>query len=246
MASRPSVRSRVASESPTFDEASSRVPFLAALPPSERERLRPHAVIRRIARAQHVWNVDETSDELLFLIHGHVKLTRATESGREVILQTCAKGELLCGGLPNGGGRYCCAAVALHDDVDVVALPRRSVSDLLERSPAATRAFLLETARREKGLAQRIEELSSGHVERRVAALLVRLAEQVGVERPSEGTWLPIVLSRQDIADLCGTTLETAIRTMTRLRREGLVRSVKGGFVIGDRTRLAGLAHGRT
>jgi CRP-like cAMP-binding protein len=119
------------------------------------------------------------------------------------------------------------------------------VLELLERSPAASLALLQEAARREHALTRRIEELSSGHVERRVAALLARLAEQVGVERPGEGLWLPIVLSRQDLADLCGTTVETAIRTMTRLGRDGLVRSAERGFLIRDLDRLRELAQGR-
>ena len=106
--------------------------------------------------------------------------------------------------------------------------------------------MLDEAARREQGLTRRIEELSSGHVDRRVATLLLRLAEQIGVPHESgTGTWIPIALSRQDLADLCGTTLETAIRTMTRLAREGLVQSAGKGFVVADAARLADLAQGR-
>ena len=244
MDSSNATRSSGSSGLPTFDEAAPSVPFLAALAPADRDRLRPHASIRRIAPTQAVWRAEDTSSELLFLLRGRVKLARATESGREVILDTCRDGELLCG-LPGPGSPYCCSATALHEPVDVLGLPRPCVLELLERSPAASRAFLQEAARREHALTRRIEELSSGHVERRVAALLARLAEQVGVERPGEGLWLPIVLSRQDLADLCGTTVETAIRTMTRLGRDGLVRSAERGFLIGDLDRLRDLAQGR-
>jgi CRP-like cAMP-binding protein len=53
------------------------------------------------------------------------------------------------------------------------------------------------------------------------------------------------VLSRQDLADLGGTTLETAIRTMTRLAQGGLVRTANRGFIVADMERLADVAHGR-
>jgi CRP/FNR family transcriptional regulator len=194
---------------------------------------------------QPVWREEETSHELLLLVAGRVKLTRATEAGRDIIVHACAPGEVLCAGLPCAGGRYCCTATVLHEPAEVLALPRRGLSEWLERSPTLARALLQEASRREKTLVQRIEELSAGHVERRVAALLTRLAEQVGVERPGEGLWLPIALSRQDLADMCGTTLETAIRTMTRLARAGLVRTAPSGFWITDGTRLAALARGR-
>jgi hypothetical protein len=114
------------------------------------------------------------------------------------------------------------------------------------RSPPPTGggAFLREVTGREMSLTQRVEELSSGQVERRIAMLLARLADQLGSERPGEGTFIPVRLSRQDLADLCGTTIETAIRVMTRLAREGVVQTVPRGFVVTCPERLARLARG--
>jgi CRP/FNR family transcriptional regulator len=87
-------------------------------------------------------------------------------------------------------------------------------------------------------LCRRVEELAGGQVERRIATLLLRLADGMGVPRTSEGTWIPVRLSRQDLADLVGTTLETAIRVMTRLGRAGIVRTAPRGLVITDRRAL--------
>jgi CRP-like cAMP-binding protein len=230
---------------PTFDDAAASVPFLTALTAVERERLRPHARLRRITSAAAIWREEDASGELLFVIRGRVKLARTTESGRDVILDTCRAGDALCIGLLATRARYCCSALPLHGPVDVLGLPRAAVLQIIDDHPAVARALLHEAARREKGLARRIEELSSGHVERRVAALLARLAEQVGAAQPGGETWLPVTLSRQDLADLCGTTLETVIRTMTRLGRSGLVRTVEGGFRIADLRRLQAVAQGR-
>jgi CRP/FNR family transcriptional regulator len=132
----------------------------------------------------------------------------------------------------------------MEDEVEVALVPRRDVLELLERSPAAGRAFLREVTSRGMSLCQRVEELSTGQVERRIATLLLHLADQVGVPWSGEGTWIPIPLSRQDLADLCGTTIETAIRVMTRLRREGIVRSAARGLVITDRLSLERAARG--
>jgi CRP/FNR family transcriptional regulator len=83
-------------------------------------------------------------------------------------------------------------------------------------------------------------------VQQRVCALLLRLVEQAGTPLPEGQTRIALKLSRQDLADLCGTTLESAIRIMTRLSREGTVRTTASGFVVRDRLKLEALARGRT
>lgn len=93
-------------------------------------------------------------------------------------------------------------------------------------------------------LCQRVDELSKGRVERRIATLRLRLAEQLGAPDGDEGTLIPIQLSRQDLADLCGTTIETAIHVMTRRARRSIVRSTARGLVIGDRPGLEEIARG--
>jgi hypothetical protein len=54
-----------------------------------------------------------------------------------------------------------------------------------------------------------------------------------------------LTFSRQDLADLCGTTVETAIRTMSRLSRRGIVQTAPTGFLVRDVQRLGALAQGR-
>jgi CRP/FNR family transcriptional regulator len=227
----------------TFAEAASRVPFLRALGDKDRERLRPYAQCRRTLRGQRVWSEGEPTGEFIFLVDGRVKLVKTNEAGREVILQICGPGELLCASAVCSFQPYCCTSTPLEEEVEVVVLPRRDVLELLERSPAASRAFLREVTGREVKLSQRVEELSSGQVERRLCTLLLRLADQLGVGR-DEGVRIPIALSRQDLADLTGTTLETAIRVMSRLARQGVVRTMARGFLIADRRRVEALARG--
>jgi len=95
------------------------------------------------------------------------------------------------------------------------------------------------------GMCRRVEELSGGQVEQRIALLLLKLADKSGVVRPGEGIQIPIRLSRQDLADLCATTVETAIRVMSRLDKDGVVRSTRTGFVVISRDRLDEIARAR-
>jgi len=229
----------------TFPEAVERVPFLRALPPADLERLRFYVQSRTLARGERVWSESEPSSEFVFAVEGCFKLVKAGENGREVIVEVCGPGELLCASAVCSFAPYCCSSLALDGEALVLSVPRRDLLELLERSPAASRAFLREVTGREMRLARRIEELGSGQVERRIAMLLLRLADQVGAPAPEGGgICIPIQFSRQDLADLVGTTIETTIRVMTRLGREGIVHTLARGLRVSDRRRLEDVARG--
>ena len=77
---------------------------------------------------------------------------------------------------------------------------------------------------------KRIADLM-GSAELRAARLFLTLADRVGIPRGT-GTFIPLPLSRQEIADLIGTTLETAIRLMSRWQKDSLLETEKSGFLI--------------
>jgi CRP-like cAMP-binding protein len=58
-------------------------------------------------------------------------------------------------------------------------------------------------------------------------------------QKSANGVFIPIALSRQEIADLVGTTVETAIRILSRWQKEGIVETEKKGFRIPDPSALA-------
>lgn len=225
-----------------FDDVVSRVPFLRTLDDADLKRLRPYAEVRCIPQGQPVWSQDEELTRYVFLVAGHAKLCRPCETGRDVVLDICSSGELLCASAVSSFSPACCACIAMDDEVTVVMLPRRDVLHIIEQSATVAGAFLREITGRDMRLSRRIVELASGQVERRVAVLLIRLADQMGALDRAGHVQIPLRLSRQDLADLCGTTLETTIRTMTRLAREDIVHTGALGPVITNRGRLESLA----
>ena len=90
-------------------------------------------------------------------------------------------------------------------------------------------------------LTNRLTELSGGRVEARIARLFLKLGENMG-RAGRDGMVIPMPLSRQELADLTGTTIETCIRIMSRWGKEEIVRTEKDGFVILDRATLEELA----
>ena len=206
--------------------------LVGALDVHERRALASAAEIYSLERGGRCWSEGRPSDEFSWVVRGRVKLVKLSECGRETIVETVAPCEMLCASAPCGFATYCCTSVAMESGTEVLTLRRADVLRVIERGSPAVTGMLRALASRGKNLCSRIEVLSSGQVTQRIAKLLLRLADRVGVERSGHGTWVPIALSRQDIADMCGTTIETSIRVMSRLAQQGIVKTQSRGFMI--------------
>jgi len=134
------------------------------------------------------------------------------------------------------------SAVAL-EPTTCVLVPRQAFFSLLETYPTMVRGLLVGLTHRLAELTNRLTELSGGRVEERLARFFLKLADSMGQPGP-DGTRIPMALSRQELADMIGTTIETSIRIMSRWGKQGIVRTEKDGFVLLDRAALetAGLS----
>jgi CRP/FNR family transcriptional regulator len=120
-------------------------------------------------------------------------------------------------------------------------IPRQQFFALLENYPSLVRGLLLGLTTRLVEMTNRLAELTRTRVESRLARLFLKMGDQAGKADP-RGLMIPTVLSRQELADLTGTTIETAIRIMSRWQKEGVVATEKDGFVIIDCKALETLA----
>ena len=96
----------------------------------------------------------------------------------------------------------------------------------------------LKTAR------ERIHQLGTHSVESRIAAALLKLAEKLG-EQQDGMLLIQLPLSRQDLADMTGTQVETASRIMSQFRKDGLIRTGRRWVTITGATRLSAIAAAR-
>jgi CRP/FNR family transcriptional regulator len=157
-----------------------------------------------------------------------------------MILEVFGPGDPL-GALAAYDGRPFPASAAALEDTTCVVIPRPVFFRLLEEHPSLVRGLLLGLTHRVVELTNRITELSGTRIEPRFARLFLKLAGDIGRSERG-GEYIPINLSRQELADMTGTTIETAIRIMSRWGKQGLVRTEKDGFVVLDRQSLEGLA----
>jgi CRP/FNR family transcriptional regulator len=224
---------------PSPEELLQDVPFYRRLPPEERKRLAAVSRVRLCAKGETIFAEGSPADVFFTIVRGRVKVFKSTPAGKDLILEIFGTGDPLGAVAVYEDRPYPASAVALEDTLCLL-IRRQDFFALLERHPTLVRGLLLGLTRRLVELTNRLAELTGGRVEPRFARLFLKLADQMGQPAPG-GTFIPLPLSRQELADLTGTTVETCIRIMSRWGKEGVVQTEKEGFVVKDRAALAAL-----
>lgn len=221
---------------PTPEELLRTTPVFRKLAPEDRARLATVSRVKVYARNDVIFEEGSPSDCFYTIAMGRVKITKATPSGKDVILEVFGPGDPFGAVAAYEGRPFPASAVAL-EDTTCLAVPRHTFFELLERNPSLVRGLLLGLTHRLIELTNRMAELTGGRVEPRFARLFLKLAEEGG--RPERGgLFVPLPLSRQELADMTGTTIETCIRIMSRWGKQDVVRTEKDGFVVIDKKAL--------
>ncbi|MFN7942401.1 MAG: Crp/Fnr family transcriptional regulator [Thermoanaerobaculia bacterium] len=208
----------------------------------DRERLAAVSQLRSYERGDIIFREADPSAWFFVVARGRVKIVKSTPTGRDVILEVFGAGDPFGSVAAFEGLPYPATAIAIEPTVCILTR-REAFFGLLVEHPSLVRGLLSGLTMRLVELTNRLAEMSGGKVEPRVARLFLKLADEKG--RPhAEGTFIAHPLSRQEIADLCGTTIETAIRVMSRWGKDGVVRTERDGFVLLDREALDALALG--
>lgn len=215
-------------------------PVFRKLSPQDRLTVAQAATLKRYEKGQTIFEEATPSDAFYTIASGRVKIFRMLPTGKDMILEVFGQGDPLGAIAAYDGRPFPASAVALEDTVCVV-IPRPVFFRLLEDHPSLVRGLMLGLTVRLVELTNRLAELSGTRIEPRFARLFLKLAAEMG--KPERGgTLIPLALSRQELADMTGTTIETAIRIMSRWGKEDIVRTERDGFVILDRRTLEATA----
>lgn len=182
----------------------------------------------------------EPAERLSIVAAGMVRLVRPTPDGQDVLLEIRHPGEFF-GSLAMLGDAAYGEDVTAHTFCCILHASAADFRRLLERYPTAAMATLTYVAGRLRDAHETIEQLSARPIEQRIARALLRLVERTGRERDGD-TLIDMPLSRQDLADMTGATVETASRVVSDLRRRKILATGRGWIAIVDRDALADLA----
>jgi len=221
-------------------------PVFAGLPAREIEELATVAVEESHRARAYIFLESDPSRWFYLVKSGHVKIVRHSKTGKDVVLELLGPGEVFGGVAVIEKRPYPAAAQATEPTV-VVKIPAGPVIALADRHPAFIKEMALMIGRRLRAAHDSVKSLAVDPVEARLAAALLRLAEREGTRGKSgDGVTLPFHLTRQSLADMTGTTVETTIRILSRWLRDGLLVDEGGRLVLTDREGMTALAEGET
>ena len=215
-------------EPPSTFTLLSKVPLLAGLAERDLAALAAQTHVDYFDRDAVIFSQGAVCDRVWLLRAGEVKIIHQELDGREVILEVISPGEVF-GGAVLFMATHPATAKAMTP-VETVSFASDAYARLLNAHPAIARKLIAMLGGRLHSL-MGLQILAGERVERRMAHILLKLADRVGRVDP-EGVLITIPLSRQDLADMAGTTLETAIRTISRFREQGWVATRRGGFLL--------------
>jgi len=211
------------------------IPLFQSLRPAERESLRPLVRLKSYEEGDTIFREGDAAVWFHFILGGRVKIVKATPDGRDMILEIFGAGDPVGALAAYEEREFPASAVAL-EATTLLSLPRQDFFATLASNPLLARGLLQGLTRRMMELTRKLADRSS-RVEYRIARLFLTLCGRIG--RPEHrGLVIPLSLSRQEIADLVGTTQETAIRIMSRWNKDSLVLTEDDRFRIPDPKKL--------
>lgn len=229
-------------DSSAFPERPSKADVLAsstllnAVPAEERDVLLERAHLAFAERGETIWFHGSECDFVGLVGVGFVKMVMSSASGQELTAELMGPGQIfgLLGAVEGQGcplsARAVCATWYLK-------LPKRETLAMYQKVDVLKDHLLRRTTNRLRHSHEMLARMSSGRVAERIVAILFLLAESYGRETPS-GTLIDVPLTRQDIGDMAGTTVETTIRVMSKWQKEGVISTDQRHITICDRARL--------
>jgi CRP-like cAMP-binding protein len=178
---------------------------------------------RHVERDAFFYHQGQPATTFYLLIEGEAKLTQVTPDGHQMLVRFVGPGEEfgIIAALSNAV--YTLSAEAV-EDCRALVWDGDTVAHMMERYPRIVFNVLDLVAGHYRRLLDRYQELVTERVERRVARALLRLARQAG-QKVEDGVLIGLPLSREDLAEMTGTTLYTASRILSRWEHQGLVEA---------------------
>ncbi|RMX05843.1 Crp/Fnr family transcriptional regulator [Corticibacter populi] len=220
-----------------------RFDLFAQAPDETLQALLLHAQVRRLAAGEALFQQAETATHFFLLLGGTLKVVKTTPQGEQVVVRFVRPGDLL--GIARLLNRpdYPATASAIEDSL-ALAWPCGAWERMLALHPRLAGQALQTVGQRLQGAHTRIEELATEEVEQRVAHTLLRLVAQSGQPQEDGRIAIGFPITRQDIAEMTGTTLHTVSRLLSAWQERGIVENGRKRVAVRDQAALQRLASG--
>jgi CRP/FNR family transcriptional regulator len=213
-----------------------KVPVFETLGQDDLGRVAEVAVSRRFPSGQVIFREGDQSDTCYVVAAGHARALREHADGRTIALARFGPGDIF-GELAMFDDESRSATVEALDDLHALAILGADMRRLMREHPDIAVKLVISLGRRLRAANERLARQSFQTVQSRVASVLTGLVEQARAEGASEGDVL-VTATQADIAQLAGSSRESASRFLAVLERAGIVSQGRGKLTVHDPSAL--------
>jgi CRP/FNR family cyclic AMP-dependent transcriptional regulator len=207
-----------------------RVPVFETLAPPDLERVAQVAVPRRFAAHQVIFREGDASDTCYVVESGHARAMREHPDGRTIALAHFGPGDIF-GELAMFDDEKRSATVEAIEDVEAIAILGADMRRLLREHVDISYKLVIALGRRLRQTNERLARQSFQTVQSRVASVLAQLVAQARTEGAADGDVL-VVATQAEVAQLAGSSRESASRFLAVLERAGIVSQGRGRLIV--------------
>jgi len=209
------------------------IPLLEGIPEEDLKEISQYFHIKEFKKNDYIFFEGDEEPGIYIVIDGIVKLIKETADGKTVILRLVTPKEVF-GWLVMGDSKpsstYTAQALI---DTKVLYVSNKDFLKLLNLYPALAVKITCDASKMLLEAYDRLKSLAAEKVEGRIANLLLELSRKIGKEEDGKIV-IKAPITRQDLAEMTGTTVETAIRIMSKWKKEGIVNTERGKIEILD------------
>jgi CRP/FNR family transcriptional regulator len=210
-----------------------RISIFLHLKDDELKEIQPYLIKEKFKKKQEIFSEGDASDWFYILLSGKVKLTKISSEGKEIIVELISPTDFFGGLAVLKGFPYPANAIAMEDS-EIIKISKSDMLRIIDRFPSVMYEITSNLSLRVKEFHETLRNIALEKVESRIASLLIKLASKLGKKMDDGTTMIDMKLTKQDIAEMVGTTVESSIRTLSRFKKLGLLKEIDGRLIILD------------
>lgn len=189
---------------------------------------------RRFGLEEFVFWEGDRADYFYIIVEGRIKVIKYSSSGKGFIIAFFGAGEMF-GEVAVFEDRPYPASAQAVEETRILGIKKEHFLSFLSSHPQVALSIISVLGGRLRDAQDRLKDLAGERVEQRLARTLLMLASRMGPTLP---------FTRQELADMSGTTTESVIRITSQLKERGIIDTVRGRITILDETKLTLLGEG--
>ncbi|WP_028950173.1 Crp/Fnr family transcriptional regulator [Sulfurihydrogenibium subterraneum] len=209
------------------------IPLFSGLKEEELKNIEKFFIYKEYKKGEYIFYEGDKEPGIHFVVDGIIKLIKETSDGKTVILRLATKGESFGWLVMKDSTPASTYSAQTLIDSKVLYISNQDFLKLLLMYPALAVRITCDSTKKTLEAYDRLKSLAVEKVEGRIATLILELVEKIG-KKEGDNVVINAPITRQDIAEMAGTTVETAIRVISRWKKEGILDTERGKIEIFD------------